>query len=228
MTTFELDLIDGHAIIRSGDDVILIDTGAPSSMHARSTLTFCSNQYPCAQAYLGLTPDALSDLVGTRITTLLGADILSRYKVLFDYRNRLIQFSQDEIRFEGQEQRISTYSGIPIVEFELNGQRLKFFLDTGARLSYLDRDLTAGLAHVGTETDFYPNVGRFETDCYLATTRIGGNSFTVKYGVLPHNIEYLLSLSAGTRGIMGFDFFNQFKVLLDLNHRLLKYAKNAE
>lgn len=226
MTTFELDLIDGHAIIRSGDDVILVDTGAPSSMHIRPTLTFCSNEYPCAQTYLNLTPDRLSNLIGTRITTLLGADILSRYKVLFDYRNRSIQFSEDELRFEGQEQRISTYSGIPIVEFELNGQRLKFFLDTGARLSYLAKDLTKGLDRVGTETDFYPSVGRFETDCYLATTRIGGDSFTVKYGVLPPEIAYLLF--AGTRGIMGFDFFNQFKAMLDLNRRLLKYAKHAE
>lgn len=39
---FKLDLFDGHPIINHNQDVILIDTGAPSSIHDSGTINFCS------------------------------------------------------------------------------------------------------------------------------------------------------------------------------------------
>jgi hypothetical protein len=114
--------------------------------------------------------------------------------------------------------------GIPIIKLEVNNQPLKFFLDTGAKLSYLSEDFTSGYSSVGTEEDFYPGVGQFETECYEIPTSLGSNDFVVRCGNLPFMLQLTLMLG-GTDGIIGFDFFNSFKVLLDINTNTLKFLK---
>jgi hypothetical protein len=171
---------------------------------------------------MGLTASKLSEHLGMQVTTLLGTDVLSRYKILLDYRNFQVSFSKYEIPFEGTEIGISNFMGIPIIELEVNSQPLKFFLDTGAKLSYLSEDFTSGYSSVGTEEDFYPGVGQFETECFEIQTRLGSNDFSVRYGNLPFMLQMTLMLG-GTDGIIGFDFFNNFKVMLDLGHEKLLY-----
>ena len=67
--------------------------------------------------------------------------------------------------------------GIPIIELFINNQKLKFFLDTGAKLSYLSNNFTANYNSIGREIDFYPGVGEFETECYEILTSIGNRDY---------------------------------------------------
>jgi len=217
-----MNLFNGHPIIKSGDNIILIDTGAPSTIHASSNITFCSETYNCSTNYMGLAVSKISEMLGTEITTLLGADILSNYKILFDYTDKVVEFHKQEIGFEGHEVTISSFMGIPIIELSIDGQRLKFFLDTGAKLSYLSDSITGNYSTIGTEEDFYPGMGKFETECFEITTSFGDKHFIVKYGKLPTLLQMTLMLG-GTEGIIGYDFFNNFKVLLDLKNSKLKY-----
>jgi hypothetical protein len=106
----------------------------------------------------------------------------------------------------------------------VDNQELKFFLDTGAKLSYLSDSLTSNYESIGTDEDFYPGVGKFQTECFEITTVFGNTEFVVKYGNLPTLLQMTLMLG-GTDGIIGFDFFNNFKVVLDLKNNRLKYAK---
>jgi hypothetical protein len=161
-------------------------------------------------------------MLGTEITTLIGADILSNYKVLFDYQNGVVSFSKDEINSLGNETNISSFMSIPIIELTVDRQKLLLFLDTGAKLSYLDSDFTAQHNSIGTEEDFYPGIGNFETDCYEILTSFSNKEFKVKYGNLPTLLQMTLMLG-GTNGIIGFDFFNNFKVCLDIKNGKLKY-----
>ena len=111
--------------------------------------------------------------------------------------------------------------GIPIVELSIDGRNLKFFLDTGARLSYLSDRITSNYTSIGSDEDFYPGIGKFETDCFEIETKLDGNSFTAKYGNLPIPLQMTLMLG-GADGIIGFDLFDNFKILLDLkSHRLI-------
>ena len=223
MKQFKITLFKGHAIIIDGENTILIDTGAPSTIHTSSTLTFCSEDFTCSSNYMGLTVSEISKLLGTEITTLLGADILSNYKVLFDYRNEVIQFSKEEIELKGSESRISSFMGIPIVELTIDGQKLKCFLDTGARLSYLPERVTSEHTSAGKEEDFYPGVGKFETECFDITTSFGDHNFIARYGNLPAMLQMTLMMG-GTDGIIGFDLFNNLTVVLDLKNKRLQYA----
>jgi hypothetical protein len=224
MKTFQLQIFKGHPIIQDGENIILIDTGAPSTIHVSEHLNFLSEDFSCTSSYMGLTVSKLSEHLGMQVTTLLGTDVLSKYKILLDYQNLQVSFSKDEISFEGTEIGITHFMGIPIIELEVNNQPLKFFLDTGAKLSYLSEDFTNGYSSVGNEEDFYPGVGQFETECFDVSTRIGNSDFIVRYGNLPFMLQMTLMLG-GTDGIIGFDFFNSFRVMLDLGFEKLLYNK---
>jgi len=222
METYQINLFKGHAIITEGKNTILIDTGAPSTIHVRSNIEFCGDSYHCTTNYMGLTVERISEMLGVQITTLLGTDILMNYKILFDYRNELIEFSKAGHDFNGEEVNISSFMGIPIVKLRIGDKNFKFFLDTGAKLSYLFSNFTANYNSIGREEDFYPGIGQFETECYEILTSLGNKEFKVKYGNLPDLLQMTLMLG-GTNGIIGFDFFNNFKVLLDLKNGILKF-----
>jgi hypothetical protein len=224
MKQFQIQLFKGHPIINDGENIILVDTGAPSTIHASDSLSFCSASFDCSTNYMGLTVSKISEMLGTGITTLLGTDILSDYKILLNYHNQVIEFSKQEIVFDGTQIDISNFMGIPIIEMTVDNKRLKFFLDTGSKLSYLSDSLTRNYESIGTDEDFYPGIGKFETPCFEIPTNFGENNFTVKYGNLPTLLQMTLMLG-GTDGIIGFDFFNNFKVVLDLGNNRLKYAK---
>ena len=224
MKQFQIQLFEGHPIINDGENRILIDTGAPSTIHASDSLNFCSESFGCSTNYMGLTVSKISDMLGTEITTLLGADIISDFKILLDYQNQVIGFSKQEVDINGIQADISNFMGIPIIEMTVDNQELKFFLDTGAKLSYLSESLTRKYESIGPAEDFFPGVGKFQTECFEIPTIFGGHEFVVKYGNLPKPLQPLLMLG-GTDGIIGFDFFNNFKVVLDLKNNRLKYAK---
>lgn len=224
MKQFQIQLYKGHPIINDGEKRILIDTGAPSTIHSSKNLNFCSDNFVSSTNYMGLTVSKISDMLGTEITTLLGADILSDYKILLDYQDQVIEFSKQEIEIDGTQVAISNFMGIPIIKMTVDNQELKFFLDTGAKLSYLSDSLTSNYESIGTDEDFYPGVGRFQTECFEIPTVFGNTEFVVKYGNLPTLLQMTLMLG-GTDGIIGYDFFNNFKVVLDLKNNRLEYAK---
>jgi hypothetical protein len=55
MNSFQLKIFKGYPIIKDGENIILIDTGAPSTINASGSLTFCSENYKCSIGYMGLT-----------------------------------------------------------------------------------------------------------------------------------------------------------------------------
>ena len=223
MKQFQLEIFKGHPIILEGEHRILIDTGAPSTIHRSGEIQFCGDDYDCTVNYMGLKISNISELLGMEITTLLGADILSEYKILFDYANKVVTFSKEDLNFVGKTLDIIVFMGIPILQMSVNNQELKFFLDTGARLSFLSSDITRNYKCVGTEEDFYPGVGPFQTDCFEVPTVFDGQLHLFKFGNLPDLLQMTLMLG-GTHGIVGYDFFSQYQVLLDIRNRKLTYA----
>jgi len=223
--TFELTLFDSHAIIKDYDanSIILIDTGAPSTIHSSDSLYFCSVDYLCSTNYARITVDKLSELLGMKITTLLGVDILSNYNVMLDYKNNVVKFYGRDIEFEGKEYNLSSINGIPIIELKVERQLIKLFLDTGAKISYLPKEYTSSFEKVGMELDFHPSFGIFQTECFDIKTTFGNKQFNVKFGNLPESLQTTLMVS-GVSGIIGYDFFNNFKIVLDLKNNKMKYA----
>jgi len=224
MKTFEIDIYEGHCLLKDGSNIILVDTGAPKTIHLSPNLEFLGTFYQTTTNFEGKTIERLSDLLGTPITTLMGVDILRDFKILFNYKNKSISFTNNDFNFNGIEKSISSFMGIPIIELEIEGSPLKFFLDTGAKLSYLLKKITKNHQSVGIEEDFYPGLGKFTTDSFLINTQLDNDIFTVKYGIVPKLLEATLK-TGRTNGIIGFDFFNNFKIMLDLSLDKLIYHK---
>jgi hypothetical protein len=196
MKTFHLTIFDGHPIIEDNGNTILLDTGAPTTIHIADKIEFMGDTHEAATDYMGLTTDSLSELLGTRITTLLAADIMGKYKVIFDYCDKKIFFNEDEIDFDGEKIPFKVVMGIPIIRLSTLSSDIRYFLDTGAKLSYLDETFTEGLEEKGTEEDFYPGVGKFAPAGVSSSFGDSGGRYNSNYFLNPSKYSTSLSSTA--------------------------------
>ena len=229
MSTYKLEIFNGHPIIKEGENIILIDTGAPTTIHSSDRLQFNNQAFNVTSSYMGLTTGYVSELLGMNITTLMGMDVLSKFKFSLNYKNNIVAFLKTETEDnnskligKGLLVLISTFMGIPIIELEVNNKKLKFFLDTGANISYLPEAITNNMYSKGTESDYYPGFGKFDTPIYELETKIGNEKFQARYGNLPQLLQMSLQLG-NIDGIIGFDFFNNFNIILDQDNNKLYY-----
>jgi hypothetical protein len=92
---------------------------------------------------------------------------------------------------------------------DCEGRRL--LLDTGAKLSYLDRALIEAFPPAGTREDFFPGLGTFTTDTFDTSVTLGPNTVTITTGALT-SIPALALTLVGARGILGSALFDHFTV----------------
>ena len=212
--TYTINNFDNHLIIEDNGKTFLIDTGSPFSIFDGASFDFCGRQFPKGMTMVSI--EAVSDLLGMNIDALVGNDILKYYNVLFDYAGGTITFSDENLSLPGRQAiALGNAFGIPKVTMQLRGQEGTFFLDTGAKISYVKASTLDGLTPDSQATDFYVGYGDFDTPIYHVPTSIGGHEFIVQYGTLPRILELSLIGLSGTTGVVGYDFFNNFMVLLD-------------
>lgn len=223
--TFDINLVDGHLLISDNGNTILVDTGSPLTVHQEDTLCFLGREFPVHTSIMGDGIGSLCRLSGIEFTTLLGMDILSQYRVVFDYENRQITFLTDEESgLEGTTlPLLNVMGGVKAVTMQINGQQLKVAIDTGAPLSYVDTMVTDGLEPVGEKEDFHPMAGRYTTPVFQLEAVLGGKRFTGSYGNLPAMMGMSLQLM-GLDGVVGYDFFRSFKIQFDFRNSLLVIA----
>lgn len=218
--TFTINGFDHHLLINDNERTLLIDTGSPFSIFNGSDFEFLGAHV--SKGLLPVSPDTISDLLGTHVDALVGNDMLQQFSVLVDYSQGTITFSDEDLSLPGSQAITMGKSfGIPKVTMQLRGQEGNFFLDTGAKISYVKSSTLDGLTPDSQATDFYVGYGDFETPIYHVPTGIGGYNFNVQYGTLPGILELSLIGLSGTTGVVGYDFFNSFTVLLDYKNGIL-------
>ena len=67
-------------------------------------------------------------------------------------------------------------------------------------------------------------INNFDTPIYNMEASVAGQSFNVRVGNLPSMLECTLIGLSGTVGVIGYDFFNRFKVQLDYANHMLSLA----
>ena len=221
MKKFKLIIQDNHPIIKDGDNIILIDTGSPVTIHKERNFSFFEKTHFVNTNYGGAYINNVAQNVHYPITTLLGTDIISGFKVLFDYKaGEIILFEiNDPVEFDGTSVSLSSFSGIPVFEATTEAGKIKFFLDSGAKSSYLKNELTTDMKRCGSQTDFYLTIGEFSTDTFESSIQINGIKLYCIFGNLPNQISPLLNT---INGIMGSDLFKQKKILLDITSGTMK------
>ena len=223
--TFDINLVDGHLLISDNGNTILVDTGSPVTVHQEDTLSFLGREFPVHTSIMGDRVESLCKLSGIEFTTLLGMDILSQYRVVFDYENRELTFLTDEeAGMEGTTvPLVNVMGGVKAICLEINGQPLKMAIDTGAPLSYVDRMVTDDFESIGEKEDFHPMAGRYTTPIFKIEAEFCGKKFTGTYGNLPTMMGLSLKLG-GLDGVVGYDFFKSFKVLFDFRNSVVVLA----
>lgn len=224
MTTFEMTLFEGHPIITDSGNRILVDTGSPINLYSRHQCGFLGRNYAASTSYSNNNIQQFSDLIGTQIDMIMGTGILNDYRVLFDYQNSEITFGDEELGLKGESFTMTIALGIPVVEAGIPGRMVQCFLDSGAKLSYLRSDIAMQFKSLREASDFYPGFGHFTTPVYDIMTKLGQEDFMVGYGTLPGQLASLLT-GAHKDGILGYDFFRDFKLLLDIKNGRLTYLK---
>lgn len=200
--TFPCYLVNGHLLVEMGEDRVLLDTGSPVSIGGQSPFELLGRENILQTSYQGATIDSLGSLVGTRITVLLGADILSRYDMRIDLDAGTVQFSSSELRLGAEPLPVGFFQGVPIVEARMDGAAERFFFDTGAKLSYLHSSRVQGLPPVGTDRDFFPGFGEFEVKVVERDIALVNLRRRLRFATLPRLLEMSLLL-AGVTGILG-------------------------
>lgn len=199
---FSYKLFDGHILAEIEQHTMLIDTGAPCGFATFSPIKLGNREYQFAKNCMGLTTESLSKNVGCEVHALIGADVLNNYDILIDPKTGRLTFCEDELPLKGQEIPVELFMGIPILEARINGKPARMFFDTGAKLSYLDEELTSDFAAVGNAEDFYPTVGRFTTKVYEISAELATDTIKLRAGNLPDLLQMTLMM-ANTSGILG-------------------------
>lgn len=206
---FPFNFVDGHVVMSDGDRQVLVDTGAPTSIGNIAEWKFLGESIPLARSFSGVTPDQLTDFVGTRIDILLGADLLSRRAFQINLNQEQVVFPLILQSSKGCVLNARMVHGVPIVDVSAGNVKLQAVVDTGAKLSYLAEDLIKDLPQHGEAEDFYPGIGRFRTRTYSICWKLGTETVKLQCGVLPLSIRSLLG-SFGVRGIIGTELLRHF------------------
>ena len=222
--TYKLILNDNHPIFETNDGSrVLVDTGVPYTFHTGNQWIFEGNNYATHVNMGGINVGAVSDLAGTNITTLLGGDIMSKFKISIDYHNLTISFEPLSYEIiEGERIPVQLYMDqYMLLPVKINGQSVLGYLDTGAKLSYISKQLTNGLnPNTLLEEDFYIGMGRYSTNTYTTNATLSnGFSFEGKFGGdLPTAVASQF-FGVQRQAIIGSDFFHACKkVWLDYSN----------
>ncbi len=210
---YPLNLVNGHLIARIENATVLIDTGLPISMGTMGTWYFLNQVHELSPSYMGVSPEYISRMVGTRVDIILGSDIIRNLDVLIELDKERITFCTGYLRGTREEIPLADFMGIPITTVTIGDTLCDAFIDTGARLSYVDSTLISSLSPIGIEKDFYPGMGEFETQVFQVPVQIGHQKFSLRCGVLPVLLEKALFVTE-KRGIIGAELFKKFQVHL--------------
>jgi hypothetical protein len=215
--TYKIDLFEGHLIFKADNKEILVDTGSPMTIANCPTLSFMDREFHCTTGFAGKSVDSIAEMVGHPFDVLMGTDVMARFYIKIDYKNREIAFSDEALP-------TADFASLPIrdigmgmlsVALTVAGSRLNFALDTGAKISYIDARYTQSMASVAQLDDFNPLIGRFSTPIYEMKAQAASLTFAVRFGNLPGMFMTALTM-VGINGIIGFDLFNAFTAILDL------------
>ena len=227
MNQYILKQPDGHLVIDVEGEQVLIDSGAPTSVGDQPEWTFMDQMFPLIKNYMGVTTEFLSQQIDTPIDILLGSDILKTTSFMVDTRGEIVVFDPEEPTKGGVKVPLSFSMSIPMINVILDGNPILMFLDTGAKISYLKKELVSTIEQVGTANDFYPGYGEFKTPVFRVPMIISGEEITLSCGVLPQLLEFTLLLG-GSSGIIGTELMKEYKILFSYQKNevsLFQYKK---
>ena len=210
---YPLTLVNGYPIADIEGKAVLIDSGSPVTIGDEAQWFFLNEVRSLTPEFGGVNAAYLTREIGTRVDILLGTDILKDHFVTINLLDGVIHFSQGALLRNGIRVPFKSLMGTPMCLATIAGVEQQMIIDTGAKLTYVNKALTAGTAPTGTEQDFYVSLGSFETPVFELPVKIGGQNLTFRCGILPPFLDQGIQLT-GASGIIGTELYKHFVVSL--------------
>jgi len=223
MTTYAITLVDNvPAITTPQNQVLLIDTGSPSSFSETGEIEISGQKYHVPTILHGkVTATYLKNAMHSNVICgLVGMDIISKGIYEFDYQNHVLKiFALEDNLFSlgGEQIDLSYVAGIPILPIYVGTTSVvqKFILDTGAKLSYAIPEICRDLQNVGVDLDFNPFMGE-----NLQVNKHSDFVYKVGSKFIQHIIHENARVTSTVRqfasaGILGYHFMKNQKIVLN-------------
>ena len=218
---YPIDIFDNHVILIDKDKRLLIDTGAPISISDGSSIDVFNNVYSTKKTYHGANINEIGNYVGCGLNALIGNNILANYVFQIDFNNKLFSIwnSLPEEIINTEDFIKADFQGIPTIDVLVNNDNpITSWLDTGAKISYINKNYVQHLDSMENQKDFFPSYGEFEVPIYSIPLIFNGVEIPFKFGALPDDLEAAM-LSGRTTAIIGADIFYHFILTFDYNQQ---------
>jgi len=224
--TFNFIVYDRHLILDLDSQKVLLSSGVSTSFGDKP-LTLLGQKHQLVPTFIGASAENVSKYIGTKIDAVLGGDILKNLYLEIDLDKEIANFSTTIQDNTGEPLSATLALNVPVITIELRGNPVRLFLDTGAKVSYLHREMLGNYPLANQEDDFYPGLGPFEVQTYAVPIKLSGANISVNFGSLPEQLEVAL-LMAGCDGILGHDLFRYFNpVSFNLPGLLINLQKRS-
>ena len=224
---YPIEIFDNHVILIDKDNRYLIDTGAPISISSENSIEIFNTNQSTNSTYHRANIDELSSYVGCSLDALIGNNILKNYTFRVDFENRLFSVwnSTPEELINGENYITADFQGIPTIDVNINDRStITSWLDTGAKISYINKDYVQQLSPSDNKHDFFPSYGEFEVPIYDIPIIFNEVKIPFKFGILPSPLE-LGMLSGKTSAIIGADIFHHFTLSFDYSQNRIYVNK---
>ena len=212
---YNIELVENHIIFVENNLRLLLDTGSPVSISNLSNISLFGETMNIHNAMENKSIDDVNkSILNANVDALIGADVLSKISFSISFSNKLMEINPVINHNEYDSFPLSYFMGVPIMIARLNGKDIKFFLDTGAKISYVNFTLIQGQNIIQVKEDFYPGFGAFETSIYQIHLELFKHLKRYEFGVLPESLELSLNM-LGANGIIGNNILINFDLVID-------------
>ena len=135
---YKIEIFDNHLILLYKDSRFLIDTGSQITISNLNEIEIFGSNYKTTQNYLGTNINGLSESIGTTIDALVGGNILKHHQFKIDFNYQSFRIGNSISSENSNSINIDLFMDIPIIDIMINEESIRAFLDTGAKLSYIN------------------------------------------------------------------------------------------
>lgn len=236
-TSVKIKEINSHIFI-DDDQHVLVDTGSQVSFHSSGQIIIGEEQIQVSTSIPLVSQEYLSEKIGYEVNGLLGMDVIGQQPTLIDLKTGLMFFNDDaqfacmlkkstaadkmeELmgslgglleNFGGLLDGLGTIGNLASVVIGVNGKKANMIVDSGAKISFIEKSFVSGMKPQYYIDDFHHSVGDFQTPVYRCETNLFvAEPYFQDYGILPEPLLSTLNMFQ-IDGIIGLDLFKRFRL----------------